>query len=234
MKTAAAGTSSRRRNDAPVAALDNSYAEAVADCRAIGGYWTGSSCRAPREEVVLTCPRGWHWSGLTGECQWVGRDGASCPPWQRRNGRCLTQADLTCRGGVVRLSGRGLSCQCPPGMAAWGRYPHLKCVPSLARVAPLICNNCSAAADRTRATGIRAYKQQAGGNRPGKGAGKGPGNRPGNGRGNGPKPNHRQQDAGHRRSDCAAASGEAGADLRPGKATRTQSTAFFADKTATR
>ena len=73
--------------------------------------------RAARE--VLTCPRGWRWSRRAGECQWAGR--GDCPPWQMRNGRCLTQ--LTCRGGVVRQSGRGLSCHCPPGMAAWGNYP---------------------------------------------------------------------------------------------------------------
>ena len=162
----------------PVAtALDNSYSEAVADCRAVGGYWTGSSCRAPRKDVVLSCPRGSRWSGLTGECQWVGRGGA-CPPWQMRHGRCLTQADLTCRGGVVRASGRGLSCQCPPGMAAWGRYPHLKCVPSLVRVVPLIQQLIGGGGQKS---GNNTGSRRAGGNRPGKGSG----NRAGNGRGKG-------------------------------------------------
>jgi hypothetical protein len=142
----------------PVAAIDNDYTEALADCRAIGGIWTGSSCRAQREEV-LTCPRGWRWSRRAGECQWAGR--GDCPPWQRRNGRCLTQ--LTCRGGVVRQSGRGLSCHCPPGMAAWGNYPRLKCVPSLARIVPLLLQG-----------------KLNSGNRQGKKFGnKGPGNRPG-------------------------------------------------------
>ncbi len=154
----------------PVAAIDNDYTEALADCRAIGGIWTGSSCRAQREEV-LTCPRGWRWSRRAGECQWAGR--GDCPPWQRRNGRCLTQ--LTCRGGVVRQSGRGLSCHCPPGMAAWGNYPRLKCVPSLARIVPLLLQGA-----------INGGNRQGNGNRPGKFGGK---NQFGGGKGQGNGPN---------------------------------------------
>ncbi len=154
----------------PVAAIDNDYTEALADCRAIGGIWTGSSCRAQREEV-LTCPRGWRWSRRSGECQWAGR--GDCPPWQRRNGRCLTQ--LTCRGGVVRQSGRGLSCHCPPGMAAWGNYPHLKCVPSLARIVPLLLQGA-----------VNGGNRQGNGNWPGKFGGK---NQLGGGKGQGNGPN---------------------------------------------
>ena len=116
--------------------MDDAYAAAVADCREIGGYWTGSSCRA-RDRVRLTCPRGFVWSREDDECQWAGRD--RCPPWQMHNGRC--RADLTCRGGRVRLSGRGQSCQCPPGMVTWGHYPHLSCVPSVVRIVPLLLNN---------------------------------------------------------------------------------------------
>jgi hypothetical protein len=116
--------------------MNDEYAAAVADCREIGGYWTGSSCRAPGREA-LECPRGFEWSREDGECQWAGRD--HCPPWQMRHGRCL--AELTCQGGEVRLSRRGQSCRCPPGMAAWGHYPHLTCVPSLAHIVPLLLNN---------------------------------------------------------------------------------------------
>jgi hypothetical protein len=145
---------------AVVSAVSNEYAAAVAGCRAIGGYWTGSSCRAAGPQR-LACPRGWRWLPAADACVWAGR--GACPPWQMHRGRCLTQADLTCRGGVVRLSGRGLSCHCPPGMAAWGNYPHLKCVPSLARIVPLLLQG-----------------KLGGGNGPGKQFGnKGPGNKPG-------------------------------------------------------
>ena len=148
--------------------VDDAYAAAVADCRDIGGYWTGSSCRA-RDRVRLTCPRGFEWSPEDDECQWAGRD--RCPPWQMHNGRC--RADLTCEGGRVRLSGRGQSCQCPSGMVTWGHYPHLTCVPSVVRILPLLLNN-------------RGGHRQ--GNGPGNnhlGGGKGQGNGHGNGHGNG-------------------------------------------------
>ena len=63
---------------------------------------------------------------------------ASCPPWQMGpGGRCMT--DLSCRGGVVEISRRGYpACYCPVGMVAWGDYPRLSCVPSIARIAPLL------------------------------------------------------------------------------------------------
>ncbi len=177
--------------DTVVAAVSSEYAEAVADCRGIGGYWTGSSCRAPRE-VVLVCPRGWRWSPKTGECQWAGR--ASCPPWQMRRGRCLTRADLTCRGGVVRLSGHGLSCHCPPGMAAWGNYPHLKCVPSLARIVPLLLQGkLSGGKGAGKQFGNKQFGNKGSGKKPGKSGGnKQFGNQPvgnpqfGGGKGQGP------------------------------------------------
>jgi hypothetical protein len=119
--------------DAVASELNDDYARAVADCRAIDGYWTGASCRAPGP-VALRCPRGWLWSPDDDACIWAGHE--HCPPWQMRHGRCF--AELTCAGGHVRLSGHGQSCHCPPGMAAWGHYPHLRCVPSLARIVPLL------------------------------------------------------------------------------------------------
>ena len=111
------------------------YAAAVANCREIGGVWTGASCRAAYRERPLACRPGWIWSPEFGECEWAG--GGACPPWQAGpGGQCL--ANLTCNGGSLRASPRGLSCQCPFGMAVWGSYPRLSCVPALARILPLV------------------------------------------------------------------------------------------------
>jgi len=112
------------------------YDSAVSSCRQIGGYWTGSSCRRP---VYLTqplvCPRGFAWAEEHGECVW---DGGSCPPWQLAPGG-ICGPNLVCRGGVVAPGARGFpACYCPAGQVAWGNYPNLSCVPSVARVAPLL------------------------------------------------------------------------------------------------
>jgi len=114
---------------------NSAYDAALANCRELGGYWTGSSCRASIASKPLVCPRGYAWSEDVGECQW---DGGSCPPWQiGPGGVCMT--DLTCRGGTVRMSRRGYpACYCPLGYVAWGDYPRLSCVPSVARIAPLL------------------------------------------------------------------------------------------------
>ena len=112
------------------------YDDALASCRGIGGYWTGSSCRRP---VYLTeplvCPRGFVWAEEAGECIW---DGGRCPPWQVGPGG-VCGANLACRGGAVAPGPRGFpACYCPPGAVAWGNYPNLTCVPSVARIAPLL------------------------------------------------------------------------------------------------
>ncbi|MDO8399020.1 MAG: hypothetical protein Q7T45_14485, partial [Bradyrhizobium sp.] len=120
---------------AAAAPRNSAYDAALSNCRELGGYWTGSSCRASERSRPLVCPRGYAWSEDFGECQW---DGGSCPPWQMGpGGRCMT--DLSCRGGVVEISRRGYpACYCPVGMVAWGDYPRLSCVPSIARIAPLL------------------------------------------------------------------------------------------------
>lgn len=108
------------------------YEDALNSCRAIGGYWTGSSCRSPVISQPLVCPRGWAWYPQFGECLWEGR----CPPWQMgAGGSCLS--DLSCKNGRVRLSARGYPvCDCPPGTRTWGRYPRIACISSLARPLP--------------------------------------------------------------------------------------------------
>jgi hypothetical protein len=128
---AAAAVSTQPRTAAYVA-----YDSALASCRQIGGYWTGSSCRAPQPAVRLACQPGWVWAPDMDECLWDG--GGRCPPWQMSpSGACIS--DLTCRGGRMRISGRGYPvCDCPLGTATWGNYPNLSCVPSVTRVLPLI------------------------------------------------------------------------------------------------
>ncbi len=113
---------------------DTVYDGAVRSCRAIGGYWTGSSCRSLVISRPLACPRGWAWYPEFGECLWAG--GSRCPPWQMgAGGACLS--DLSCRNGRVRLSARGYPvCDCPPGTRIWGRYPRMACISSLARTGP--------------------------------------------------------------------------------------------------
>jgi hypothetical protein len=113
--------------------MNDAYAEAVASCHEIGGYWTGASCQAPGPEA-LECPRGWLWSPENGACIWAGHE--HCPPWQWHEGRCF--ADLTCVGGRVHMTPYGLTCHCPRGTAVWGSYPHLRCMPSLAIIVPLL------------------------------------------------------------------------------------------------
>ena len=112
------------------------YDSALADCRSLGGYWTGSSCRAVNMAQPLSCRPGWAWAPDAGECVWAG--GGRCPPWQMgAGGACLS--DIACRGGRVRMSGRGYPvCDCPIGAVTWGNYPNLACVPSVARVAPYL------------------------------------------------------------------------------------------------
>jgi hypothetical protein len=120
----------------PRSAAYVAYDSALASCRQIGGYWTGSSCRAPQPAVRLACQPGWVWAPDMDECLWDG--GGRCPPWQMSpSGACIS--DLTCRGGRMRISGRGYPvCDCPLGTTAWGNYPNLSCVPSVTRVLPLI------------------------------------------------------------------------------------------------
>ncbi len=124
----------------PVAAAaprNQAYDLASADCREIGGFWTGSSCRRPAYIAEpLSCRRGFQWSEAAGECEWVG--GGSCPPWQMGPGGSCRR-DLVCRGGDVEISGNGRqACYCPRGTVAWGDYPYLSCVPSVSRVAPYL------------------------------------------------------------------------------------------------
>ncbi|MDP2411736.1 MAG: hypothetical protein Q8M26_15790 [Pseudolabrys sp.] len=116
----------------PRNAAYQAYEDARDSCRAIGGYWTGSSCRSPVISQPLVCPRGWAWYPQFGECLWEGR----CPPWQMgAGGTCLS--DLSCKNGRVRLSARGYPvCDCPPGTRIWGRYPRMACISSLARPLP--------------------------------------------------------------------------------------------------
>ena len=123
-------------NVVAAAPRNNAYDSALANCRELGGYWTGSSCRAAVASRPLACAPGWAWSSDVGECQWDG--GGRCPPWQiGAGGACLS--DLACRGGRVRMSGRGYPvCDCPIGTVTFGNYPSLRCVPSIARIAPLL------------------------------------------------------------------------------------------------
>ena len=88
------------------------YDEAVINCRELGGYWTGGSCRASSRARPLTCPRGWAWSSERRRVP-MGRrklpalaDGRgrrvhdrSRLPWRQR-------ADLAPRLSGVRLSAR--------------------------------------------------------------------------------------------------------------------------------
>jgi hypothetical protein len=137
------GPSGRAAAAAPPPPPRNSaYDAALANCRELGGYWTGSSCRASIISQPLVCPRGYAWSEDVGECQW---DGGGCPPWQvGPGGQCLM--DLSCRGGVVRMSRRGFpACYCPLGYVVWGDYPRLACVPSVARIAPLLIGGAAIA-----------------------------------------------------------------------------------------
>ena len=112
------------------------YDDALANCRRIGGSWTGSSCRRPVYITEpLVCPRGFVWAEDVGECLW---DGDRCPPWQLGPGGACG-VNLTCNGGAVAPGRRGFpACYCPPGAVAWGNYPNLSCVPSVTRIAPYL------------------------------------------------------------------------------------------------
>jgi hypothetical protein len=122
---------------APPAPRNPAYDMALADCREIGGYWTGSTCRRPAYITEpLLCRRGFQWSEVTGECEWIG--GGNCPPWQMGPGGTCRR-DLSCRGGEVGISGNGYqACYCPRGTVVWGDYPTFSCVPSISRVAPYL------------------------------------------------------------------------------------------------
>jgi hypothetical protein len=121
---------------AAAAPRNAAYDSALADCRNLGGHWTGSSCRAVNMAQPLSCRSGWAWAPDVGECVWAG--GGRCPPWQiGAGGACLS--DIACRGGRVRMSSRGYPvCDCPIGAVTWGNYPNLGCVPSVARVTPYL------------------------------------------------------------------------------------------------
>lgn len=122
---------------APAAPRNSAYDLALADCREIGGYWTGSTCRRPAYFTEpLSCRRGFQWSEATGECEWIG--GGNCPPWQMGPGGTCRR-DLVCRGGEVGISGNGYqACYCPRGTVVWGDYPTFSCVASISRVAPYL------------------------------------------------------------------------------------------------
>ena len=130
-----AGRAPRRARSRPPRAAQRAYDSALSNCRELGGYWTGSSCRASERVEPLACPPGWAWSSEVGECQW---DGGALPALADGSRRpCMT--DLACRGGSVRMSRRGYPvCDCPAGAVTWGNYPRLSCVPSVARIAPLL------------------------------------------------------------------------------------------------
>jgi len=110
------------------------YEAAVANCSDIGGFWTGSTCRVA-EGRTRGCGRGWSWSETAGECLWDGDRDRECPPWmigRPPNCRPDRDADLTCRGGTLRESGRGyVSCDCPAGSALRGDYPNFRCSASV-------------------------------------------------------------------------------------------------------
>jgi hypothetical protein len=112
------------------------YDAALLNCRSIGGIWTGSSCRRPDYMTgPLACPRGFFWADDIGECLW---DGPRCPPWQTGPGGACG-VNLVCVGGRVAPGPRGYpACYCPPGTVTWGNYPRLSCVPSVARIVPLL------------------------------------------------------------------------------------------------
>jgi len=122
---------------APAAPRNQAYDLALADCREIGGYWTGTTCRRPAYLTEpLSCRRGFQWSEATSECEWIG--GGNCPPWQMGPGGACRR-DLVCRGGDVEISRNGYqACYCPRGTVAWGDYPYFSCVPSVSRVAPYL------------------------------------------------------------------------------------------------
>jgi hypothetical protein len=103
------------------------YEAAVASCRALGGYWTGSSCRGHNIAQPLACPRNWVWSSSVGECIWSG--GGHCPPWEAGPGGTC-QTNIACSGGSAAVTDSGYAvCNCPYGMVTWGNYPNLACVP---------------------------------------------------------------------------------------------------------
>ena len=115
------------------------YESALSNCRAMGGYWTGSSCRFP-EARARDCGPGWIWDDFGGECIFDGGGRPVCPPWQFGTPpNC--QSDMTCRGGNLRISRRGSpSCDCPPGTGIWGAFPNFTCVSAFARpgvIAPI-------------------------------------------------------------------------------------------------
>ena len=115
------------------------YESALSNCRAMGGYWTGSSCRFP-EARARDCGPGWIWDEFGGECVFDGGGRPVCPPWQFGTPpNC--QSDMTCRGGNLRISRRGSpSCDCPPGTGIWGAFPNFTCVSAFARpgvIAPI-------------------------------------------------------------------------------------------------
>ncbi len=104
---------------------NDAYLAAIRDCREIGGYWTGGSCRGI-EGRRLECRRGWIWSADAGECVWDG-GGRLCPPWQV-GAFPYCQADMACRGGNLRVTHAGYAvCDCPYGSALRGSYPNFRC-----------------------------------------------------------------------------------------------------------
>jgi hypothetical protein len=106
---------------------NRAYEAAVDNCAELGGYWTGSTCRAFRGSRPQSCGRGWVWSEEAGECQWDGGDRRQCPPWMLGTPpNC--QAELSCLGGNLRISRNGYqACDCPPGTAMRGAFPNFRC-----------------------------------------------------------------------------------------------------------
>jgi hypothetical protein len=156
---------------APRMAAVSAYNSALSDCRDIGGVWTGSSCRSNYAAMgygvtqPLACPRGWFWDQEAGECLYeVASGGPACPPWQiGPGGQCVS--NLTCRGGSLRISRRGASCDCPFGMTPWGNYPNLSCKPSVARIVPLLLLSKLGGSLNTKHGGPRFALGQAYGNK---------------------------------------------------------------------
>lgn len=111
---------------------NRAYEAAINNCRELGGYWTGGSCRSiPWAGRRPDCGRGWAWSEDAGECQWDGGD-RTCPPWQLGS-YPYCQADISCGGGgSLRVTQRGYAvCDCPYGSALRGNYPNFRCGSSI-------------------------------------------------------------------------------------------------------
>jgi hypothetical protein len=92
-------------------------AAAIANCRELGGHWTGETCKASKGSRPIKCVPGWEWSEEAGACQKDASD--------KRNPL------ISCKGGTVKEARNGQqSCVCPTGSSAQGGSPNFTCVAS--------------------------------------------------------------------------------------------------------